>query len=659
MVSISLYKLVLSASLAALLTFSSAAPIPTPKPGNLDACGILSSTKTSELTYEVIVNCYQAIPYDPSVAATTMSTVYTLFKDFYAFRDSALASDLQKPFTCPPTDILGRLKTIEATKYRNDYSFHKAVNDAVSSLYDAHASYGIDCYRAVIFGQRLNLYAPVIDGKQSIRVYRDHLNRGYEDCLVTKIDDHDALPYMQTWSNRLSYSKDAGVRLSKALASQAYDKSTGKFEIIAGDFAETVMVPERAYVKYELQCANSQAPVVLNEKWVVLPRIEMAFKDVNSYVENICRAPADTEPVANSLHKREEIMNPGLKYAVPPPRRAAFLDLDLDPLNPLNAPAAAPVQEEFQDATRLLATKATVMYALKSRPDTGVIVVYSHDAADASEETATIYKGLQEFHRLRITNIIIDFQSNTGGYVNFASSLVQLFFPNENQFDMSLPSDLRVTKSVQDLSTKAFGKTDIPFFNAAQYVDISNLTPYNSDALFLNPVTLTRNSRQAQYTEKMTQTPYNFMTTQKLTTFPWTDNAAQIRILTDGRCGSSCALSSHYFNTLNKVAAYAIGGIHGDPLSMFSFAGGTVSGLGDINKIYKIMNVTSPLGPLPYKGDVKFPLIEVYARGRDIPLEYDAEYATAAYRMDYTPENARRRDVMWTQVANDAWRKAA
>src|SRR5690554_1673716 len=184
---------------------------------------------------------------------------------------------------------------------------------------------------------------------------------------------------MQTWSNRLSYSKDAGVRLSKALASQAYDVSTGKFEIIAGDFAESVMVPERTYVKYELQCANSQAPIVLNENWVILPRIEMAFKDVNSYVENICRAPAAIEPATNSLHKREETMNPGLKYAVPPPQRAVFLDPlnPLNPLNALNAPAEAPVQEEFQDATRLLTTEVTVMYALKSRPDTGVIVVHS------------------------------------------------------------------------------------------------------------------------------------------------------------------------------------------------------------------------------------------------------------------------------------------
>ncbi|KAF9176633.1 hypothetical protein BGZ51_000192, partial [Haplosporangium sp. Z 767] len=328
-------------------------------------------------------------------------------------------------------------------------------------------------------------------------------------------------------------------------------------------------------------------------------------------------------------------------------------------LDSLNAPPDPPVNEEFQDATRLLTTNATVMYTLKSRPDTGVIVVHSHVAPNAFEETVALYKGLQEFHHLRITNIIIDFQSNIGGHVDFASSIVQLFFPNNNTFDMSLPSDLRVTRSVQELSIKAFEANDYSFFDAARYIDISTLTAYNSSALFLNPVTLTRNDRQAQYSEKMTQTPYNFNPVEELTTFPWTDNASQIRILTDGRCGSSCALSSHYFNTLNKVSAYAIGGIHGEPLSMFSFAGGTVSGLGDINEIYKNMNMTSPLAPLPYKGDVGFPLIEVYARGRDIPLEYDAEYTTAAYRMNYTPENARRRDVMWTQVANDAWRTSA
>src|SRR5690348_1837449 len=100
MLTSSLKSLVLSASIAVLVTFTNAAPAPpAPAPGpppvsHLDPCGILGAKKPSQITYRDVANCYRAVPLNNDYAAATFSTVHTLFNEFYIFKDSAMIADL-------------------------------------------------------------------------------------------------------------------------------------------------------------------------------------------------------------------------------------------------------------------------------------------------------------------------------------------------------------------------------------------------------------------------------------------------------------------------------------------------------------------------------------------------------------------------------------
>lgn len=143
----SLRRLILTVSLAALVTLTAAAPVPATTLDPTDApttssdpCTVLGS-KTTGATYDEVAACYQYIPYNTAVAASTLKTVRTLFDDFYIFRDSALTPGLEAPFSSPPVDIVDVLNKIETTTYPNDYSFHTAVMNAIASLHDAHAAY--------------------------------------------------------------------------------------------------------------------------------------------------------------------------------------------------------------------------------------------------------------------------------------------------------------------------------------------------------------------------------------------------------------------------------------------------------------------------------------------------------------------------------------
>lgn len=107
----------------------------------LDACGILGGLNATQIRPVDVANCYNAIPFDRSVASSTFQTVYKLYNEMYVFRDSALTPDLPLPFTSPPVDIVKELQTIGTTNYKSDYAFHRDLALAIASLNDAHASY--------------------------------------------------------------------------------------------------------------------------------------------------------------------------------------------------------------------------------------------------------------------------------------------------------------------------------------------------------------------------------------------------------------------------------------------------------------------------------------------------------------------------------------
>ncbi|KAF9350314.1 hypothetical protein BGX34_001298 [Mortierella sp. NVP85] len=650
-------RLVLTLSLAALATFTAGAPVtpkppgttPPPPPASSDPCTTLGS-KTSGITYDEVAACYQSIPYNAELATSTLRTVRALFDEFYVFRDSALTPNLGAPFSSPPTDITAELSKIGITQYPNDYSFHRAISKAIDTLHDAHSAYNVRCYRSHLFGQALVPYAPVVEGKQVVRVFVDLAKRSYQDCEIVTIDGQPALQVLSAFADTLGYSKDSGVRLNQALASQIYSDERQSFVLSSGDWAERVDLPEKAYIDYQLQCPGTANLIQLRENWMVIRTTRATFSDGRTYVENVCRRPATSSSQGPAPHKRDLTTPTKETHMLTMPKKSSFEDF-------VGAVPDAPNGPGNVQATYLGAGNATVFYQLTATPDVGVIVVHTHSIE--SEELDIIVNGLSEFKKRGVAKVILDFQGNGGGLVAFASLLVQMFFPNTGALDKSLASDLKVSPSMKDLSVALFNNTDGMFYNAQNYVNLLTHSLYTDNSLFTDTITLNRNGRQAVYTKQTTLEPFQLPNLPILASFPWTGKADNIRILTDGRCGSACGMSTHYFHALYGVPVYAVGGHQGQVLSMFSFVGGAVTDLSTILEMYDTGKVTSPVSALPYQGNVHLTLLEVYANGVTIPLEYDPAHHATHLHLDFDTTNARRRDVMWAQVAALSWTGAA
>lgn len=636
-------KLILSASLATLATFTHAAPAHAP-PTHTDACGILGGLNATAVTYKHVVDCYNAIPFDNNQASTTLSSMLTLFKDFYVFTDSALSPTATRPFSDDPVDIIAKLENIGRIRYTSDYQFHTDILNAVTSLRDAHTAYYIMCYQAYSFAQNLSLYAPVVDGKQIVRVFKDNGQRKYDDCTVNTIDGQDALTYLKNYARDITgHSHDPNARLNFLLATQDFDMAKGIFIDKPGDFALRVTVPEAPYVDYQLQCPHLTQPFNLREEWNILPQTEATFEDVNSYVTNVCLTPTETAPATSS---KNDVKDQILFKPIPQIIKRAERE-----------PETVTPGHQYPGAEQLLAGNATIFYHLKDRPDTGVVVCHTFHIEE--EERDVMIEGLKAFNRRNITNIIVDLQGNTGGYAHYAAFLADILFPSTHHLPGDLPSDLRVSKSVQEISTQGYNNSRAGYFDASTYINMNNGTSvYQNNDLFDKPVTITRNGRTNLWTEKAyaywTPAPAHYFTAA--TSFPWSDKVNNIRVLTDGLCGSACAMSVYYFAHRYNVSAYSIGGTHGEDLSMFSFGGASVVKLSDVQSWYKTSNMTCPMAELPYRSMVAFSWLEMYGEGRTMPLEYDAELYRPTYRLDYTPTNARSREVMWKEVAAASWK---
>ncbi|KAF9114383.1 hypothetical protein BGX27_011016 [Mortierella sp. AM989] len=65
------------------------------------------------ITHNDVAACNNPVPFDSSIAPSTMEPIYNPFNVYYTFHDFALTLSLQKPFTIPVVDIVKELQTID------------------------------------------------------------------------------------------------------------------------------------------------------------------------------------------------------------------------------------------------------------------------------------------------------------------------------------------------------------------------------------------------------------------------------------------------------------------------------------------------------------------------------------------------------------------
>ncbi|KAG0082055.1 hypothetical protein BGZ90_000549 [Linnemannia elongata] len=652
----------------------------------IDPCAVLGELREPHISYGHVKRCYEHIPYNATEANTVVSTMSTLARDFYIFLDSAMTENLQKPFTSPPVDILAGFDRISRTDYENDFRFQTDVDLLMNSLNDAHANYIAHCYRNYLFLQPFDLYAPVIDKVQTIRILMDNSNNLLEDCQVVTIDGVDALEAIQTWVDiNYGFSKDAGVRLNKALTSQSFDTDSKKWTYNQGQFTSRVTLPERDAITYEISCPVSTLHpegknATLKAPWEAYRLIAWnEFDSTESFLVNNCYQEPETVPQeelivveddddddddddgdASGLRKRAERLKRARsrrRRQQQQGQREGLYQAAVETPRHLTKEPRRPMIEKRQIQEPAIAHlvsngSSTSFFQLVKRPSIGVVVIPTHSVS-LRDEAHVLEEGFAQLYDVGVRNVILDLTANGGGYVNFAYDLVDWMFPQENETSVYL-SDLRTSMAVKALAQKDLEWEDYnSYFNPTSYSDAVTGLEFETN-FFLQDKLQRRVNRQLDYTSKVRMN-HNLGAFER--GMPWQHNADSIVVMTDGTCGSACGMSLNRLKNRHKVKSYAVGGRYGEDLSLFSFAGASVYSLKEILGDYETLEVDPSMQQLLYKGIYRVPVMEFFddddKEGK--PIEYRTELYKADFHLGYTPVTARRHEILWEIVANSHW----
>ncbi|KAF9570974.1 hypothetical protein EC968_001164 [Mortierella alpina] len=650
-----------------------------------DPCKTLGTVTEPAITWAHVQQCYESIPYSASEANEVLSTMRMLFKEFYIFLDTATLDNQPKPFTNPPSDILAGLDQISQLDYPSDFHFQTDVDLLVTKLNDAHANYMAYCYRHYLFVQPFQLYAPVVHNTQSIRILVDESGNGLEDCEVLTINGVDAMKAIQDWADtHVGYSKDAGVRLNKALTQLSFNAPTKEWTFTPGLFTSRVTLPEHEKMVYKVKC-QTQAGVsedIVTADWDVFRLMSWRpFNSRESFLTHNCyRDASDKNEVLRKAktgvdlqaHQQQQEQPVFVSVSESPlgsrqdtvkqqknrhPHQSIQAAVELPRHETIQPLPKLPKRQYIQAARMVYNGSTTTFFQLLKRPTIGVVVIPTH-TVNLRIESEVLIEGFQRLYATGVRNVILDLSSNGGGYVNFAYDLVEWMFPNANVTSV-YRSNLRASMSIKALAEGDLKDEDYNgYFNPGAFANPDTEEPHD-DNFFLNG----QNVRYGNHLLDYSPTVHMIHTLGSLTTgMPWQNDAQRIVVMTDGACGSACGMTLNRLKNRHGVQSYAVGGRMGEDLSLFSFPGASVYGMEEIINDYESLGVDSPLKRLKYKGIYRVPVMQFFQDYEDgtvdpVPIEYNPKLYKADFHLDYTPSSARNHELLWEIIANNHWKE--
>lgn len=185
------------------------------------------------------------------------------------------------------------------------------------------------------------------------------------------------------------------------------------------------------------------------------------------------------------------------------------------------------------------------------------------------------------------------------------------------------------------------------FFYPPNFINFETGKFFKSADEFIGSNTFKRGGSPSRYSNKffLDIEPEYKKVIAKKPKFPWNNDS--MIIITNGMCGSSCALIAQYLQEVGNVKTIAVGGFAKKDMSFASFTGGA-----NVNYefIYEDPNLKSVPKKIEYNVDFGFTFLEAYS------LKYpdqvmDFQFRPADKRIYYDENSARDPSLLWVQAS--------
>ncbi|RIB30409.1 hypothetical protein C2G38_2053803 [Gigaspora rosea] len=493
-------------------------------------------------------------------------------------------------------DLLSELDLLLKKNYSYEYQFMYAVEDLIAEMRDGHTKFKTTNYSTLYFYQEFSMYSVIKpDGTQQIKVFDDSIDPSTIDCQVIYIDGKPAIDVITEYArNHVQDSRDLSVRFNYALASLSF--GARDFRITGQTFTFRTRLPTDPSTSYTLNCSDRISNIT--KEW----RIPTGASIDTFYA-----------PIIS-------------KY------KSSYIN-----------------ETSVGNASLIFDAIISRFYVLQ---DFGIVLISTEDTQNfTSDQTIRflddIVVGFTLLANRGIKKIVLDLSNNTGGVVSIADFIIKLLFPSIAIF----PEDIKVTDvTTAFIKESSNANNSYDLFNYRSFISTKTNASFNNLDEFIGNNTYIRGGTQVKYTTKAFRNEtIEFLNYPVPPKFPWTEE--NLVILTNGICGSSCALIVQRLAEVN-VPTVSVGGFPNTRFSFASFTGGTVVQSSSVNSFldaYPNLNNFDSRLTLPEHFVLSFTVAEVYSVNNPDEV-MDFSYRPADYQLYYDERSARDPSSLWIQA---------
>ncbi|KAI8849821.1 hypothetical protein BC829DRAFT_416505 [Chytridium lagenaria] len=643
-------------------------------------------------------------------AALDAEAVYTCFKSFASPAsskqqqiDALLALTEVYPYTNlakSKVDIVADLNAIRSEASLSDFEFHSRISRSINKLQDGHFAYAARCYSVLQFFQPWVIaarYAPgsskptlflrdlitagstisvdletlfptlaVSFSRNLVNTFTERIGRdpsllvGY---TIESIDGKDPIAAVQEYADEfIGTSHTAETRFNYALAQTQYSK--GLLQVQDGPFfvSGRASADKATSRNYTLRNPQTSETVTVTAPWLgLLPLTSSIPISTANYRRAFCEnqsnvilAQASSNPFVGNPNNALEYVAYLTGVKADAEKKAALIAAEKSVVK--TSPPRAVLSDDYS-AFYYLDSSKTGVFALPA-------FLPATEDGELTDRTIiswlrTFANGLSELERRGATNLIIDVTNNGGGIICAGQSLASYIFKDSAFVNY----DVRLTDTVSYLIENAATYENMTFSNPFSLGE--RIIPYGQSSTSAARTLSYLSSNAKQYTRGDTTQSFSgrfeidcnpFRRLFK--SFPqiqgW--NPANVAIVGNGLCGSTCAETVRSFRSQYNVKTYVYGGTSGATFQPTSFEGGSVLDFDAVLDAFANIPRTSRKQPpqqlpssfpLPARGQVLF--WESYSKGleQDTPDEWIVQNADEFLEVEDATEIVK----IWEDVA--------
>ncbi|KAI9283353.1 hypothetical protein BY458DRAFT_496269 [Sporodiniella umbellata] len=598
-----------------------------------DPCAAIAGQKTAN--FQDAKACLDYFKFDKDIAQRTVDTVKKVTKELYVFNEVAASPPTVEGLTMPPVNITYGLDLILKEDWKSDREFHEAVALLLDKVQDAHLSYLPFCYRQFIFWQPIQLNS-LLRNKRLVAnvayVKNDvwpEAKESWVGCEVTEIDGMEAMDMIVNYAvNNNGESKDVNTCYNNIMNTKSYFHG---WDDGADDLGYHRFLPAQEFHDYTMRCPKAgtkpiqdeyDEPFTVKVPWIA--QVPPKYSNAENYWSTFCQSShVQKRDTHYDLHELKEIRE-GHVFAL-------NSEGNMNAVGSSKGPYIEFVQLENQYSK------------------VGVIDIQSFSIASEDKEgfINDVVSGLQKFEKNGVEKIILDLSSNGGGDACAGEFLISTLFNSTPDYlsDMKHSPFLErvVKKAKEQEATKWTDYTSKNHTGSSWFTQTREYTRGKDTVRFSQPVTLSCSDWNSDITTQYHNTRWA---------------PSDVLILSDGRCGSTCAIVASRLHLSHKVPAMGLGGIRGNRMQFASFPGGESDRLSSFLMDLEILGLTDDPdapSPFPQRADMGWTFREVYKPTNEFTgdethlLEYSA--INADCRMHFDDENADDVKRLWSDVA--------